>query len=119
MAVPACLRAWLRVCALRDGPVLPWPAHAAAARLVDLVRAAGVRNRHNGLRDACITYRMALLQDAARVADESGNSPAMIARSYREVALSDGRLVTRAVARAWFAVVPARRANIIILRRRA
>ncbi|MGA7394662.1 MAG: site-specific integrase [Terrimicrobiaceae bacterium] len=54
---------------------------------------------HNGLRHSFITYRMAVLKNAAQVALEAGNSPRMIFEHYRE-------LVTEAEANAWFAVRP-------------
>ncbi len=54
---------------------------------------------HNGLRHSFITYRMAVLKNAAQVALEAGNSPRMIFEHYRELA-------TEAEANAWFAVRP-------------
>jgi integrase len=54
---------------------------------------------HNGLRHSFITYRMAILKNAAQVALEAGNSPRMIFEHYRELA-------TEAEANAWFAVRP-------------
>lgn len=112
VAVPLALRRWLKVHPPARGLLCPVTAATVTGRLCELVTGAGIATRHNGLRDSCITYRMAILKDAARVADESGNSPAMIARSYREVALPDGRLVTPRLAKAWFAVTPAR-SNIV------
>ena len=58
-----------------------------------------VRIVHNGLRHSFITYRMAILKNAAQVALEAGNSPRMIFEHYRELA-------TEAEANAWFAVRP-------------
>jgi integrase len=54
---------------------------------------------HNGLRHSFITYRMAVLKNAAQVALEAGNSPRMIFEHYRELA-------TKAEGNAWFAVRP-------------
>ena len=54
---------------------------------------------HNGLRHSFITYRMAVLKNAAQVALEAGNSPRMIFEHYRELA-------TKAEGNAWFAVTP-------------
>lgn len=52
---------------------------------------------HNGLRHSFITYRMAILKNAAEVALEAGNSPRMIFEHYRELA-------TEGVAKEWFGV---------------
>lgn len=54
---------------------------------------------HNGLRHSFITYRMAVLKNAAEVALEAGNSPRMIFEHYRELA-------TEGEAKEWFAVQP-------------
>ena len=58
-----------------------------------------VKTIHNGLRHSFITYRMAVLKNAAEVALEAGNSPQMIFQHYRELA-------TEAEGNAWFAVMP-------------
>lgn len=61
--------------------------------------AAGVEWKKNAPRHSFISYRLALVQDAARVALEAGNSPQMIFRHYREI-------VTPSRAKAWFAIAP-------------
>ncbi len=53
----------------------------------------------NALRHSYASYRLADIKDAARVALEMGNSPAMLFRNYRE-------LVTEQQATAWFGVLP-------------
>lgn len=53
----------------------------------------------NALRHSYASYRLADIKDAARVALEMGNSPAMLFRNYRE-------LVTEQQAAEWFAVLP-------------
>ena len=55
--------------------------------------------KHNALRHSFVSYRLADVKDAARVALEAGNSPLMVFRNYRQ-------LVTDAQAKAWFAIVP-------------
>ena len=51
-----------------------------------------VKTVHNGLRHSFITYRMAVLTNAAEVALEAGNSPRMIFGYYRELATeSEGK----------------------------
>ena len=54
---------------------------------------------HNGLRHSFITYRMAVLKNAAEIALEAGNSPRMIFEHYRE-------LLTEAEGKTWFQVMP-------------
>lgn len=61
-------------------------------------RKAGFVWPHNALRHSFCSYRLAQTQNAAQVALEAGNSPAMIFRHYREI-------VTPAQAVAWFAVL--------------
>ena len=54
---------------------------------------------HNALRHSFASYRLAAIQDAAKVALEMGNSPEKLFRHYRE-------LVTEKGAKAWFAITP-------------
>ena len=54
---------------------------------------------HNGLRHSFISYRMAILKNAAEVALEAGNSPRMIFEHYRE-------LTTAEQATDWFSISP-------------
>jgi integrase len=78
-----------------------WP-RAKSAYFHALGRAAkraGVRWKTNGLRHSCISYRLAAKPDIAAVALESGNSPTVIFRHYRELA-------TEAEAADWFGIVP-------------
>ena len=55
--------------------------------------------KHNALRHSFISYRIADVQDVAKVALEAGNSPQMIFKHYRE-------LVTPKEAKAWFSITP-------------
>lgn len=59
------------------------------------------RWKPNALRHSYASYRLAEIKDAARVALEMGNSPAVLFRNYRE-------LVTEAQATEWFALFPQR-----------
>ena len=59
----------------------------------------GIKWPHNGLRHSYISYRIAEVKDAARVALEAGNSPEIIFKHYRE-------LVTENEAREWFSITP-------------
>jgi integrase len=89
------LRLWLTPCKQKSGPVCGHQRpQLAAARLCD-----GFEWQENGLRHSYVSYRLAVLQDAARVALEAGNSPQIIFGHYRE-------LVTPETAEAWFSVRP-------------
>ena len=60
---------------------------------------SGVEWKVNALRHSYASYRLAQIQDAAKVALEMGNSPQMLFKHYRE-------LVTPASAKAWFDIMP-------------
>ncbi len=60
---------------------------------------AGVRRLANGARHSSVTYRVAVCGDVARVALESGNSPAVVHAHYRGLA-------TAADAKAFFGLMP-------------
>jgi integrase len=60
---------------------------------------AQVTRRDNALRHGYVSYRLAVTHDENRVASESGTSPAMIHRHYRETATAEEGT-------AWFAVLP-------------
>jgi hypothetical protein len=55
--------------------------------------------KHNALRHSFISYRVAQVQDVAKVSLEAGNSPRIVFSNYRE-------LVRPADAEKWFAVTP-------------
>ena len=100
------LGAWLKKYPPVEGKIAPYPYRSLAPRMVELIRAAGVENRHNGFRDAFASYAMARLGDAWKVSQTCGHSPAMLNRNYREIRLPDGRLITGAMARRWFGIGP-------------
>ena len=56
--------------------------------------------KHNALRHSFISYRVAHVQDVAKVSLEAGNSPRMVFSNYRE-------LVRTVDAEKWFAITPA------------
>jgi integrase len=58
-----------------------------------------VKWKKNALRHSYISYRVAEIEDVAKVALEAGNSPQMIFQHYRE-------LVQPKEAKAWFAIAP-------------
>jgi integrase len=104
--VPDNLAAWLAPHARRGGKV--WPhGHCYFYDLQsEVAEKAGVRWKHNAMRHSFISYRLAQIQNVNQVALEAGNSPQMIFQHYRE-------LVRPADAVKWFAIEPARPANVI------
>jgi len=102
------LAAWLAPYSKRRG--LIW---RGTVRTFDLARAATVEKagfawRTNALRHSFCSYRLAVVQDAAKVSLEAGNSPTMIFRHYRE-------LVKPAAAAAYFGIAPKQPANVVTM----
>ncbi|MBL9137555.1 MAG: tyrosine-type recombinase/integrase [Verrucomicrobiales bacterium] len=103
--VPVCasLADWLGQHKDRKGPL--WDGghdtfYAAQKSTVKAAREAGhgeIRWKANGLRHSYASYRLAATSDAAKVAHEMGNSPAIVHAHYAE-------LVTPAEAEEWFNV---------------
>lgn len=91
------LKAWLIDCRKKSGPVCSFK--NVVNQLVKLSKSAGVVWHKNGLRHSCISYRVAQCADVARVADESGNSPAIIRSNYL-------RRVKPDLASEWFNIMP-------------
>ncbi len=60
----------------------------------------------NGFRDSFVSYRMAEVMDAGKVAQESGHSIKMLMSSYREIRMLDGRVITPAESARYFALSP-------------
>jgi integrase len=60
----------------------------------------------NALRHSYASYRLALIQDAGKLALEMGNTAGMVFKHYREIRTPDGQLVTADLARQWFGIVP-------------
>jgi hypothetical protein len=112
------LAAWLKDYKRKDGPVCPFK--NVVNELVDLVAIInktlpkGTPEKEKmvwkktGLRHSYISYRVAECADVARVADESGNSPAIIKANYL-------RRVKPDAAAEWFAIRPSpKRSNKIL-----
>ena len=91
------LAAWLRLLP-RKGAVTQGT--KTGVEVTALARKLGIKWPHNGLRHSYISYRIAEVKDAARVALEAGNSPEIIFKHYRE-------LVTENEAKQWFSITPA------------
>ena len=112
-----CLRAWLEAFRKKGGPVLEGihdefdlakQFKKAVDAIVDSQGKPLIKIVHNGLRHSFITYRMAILKNAAEVSLEAGNSPKMIFEHYRE-------LRTEAEGKEWFSVMPAQAENIVAM----
>ncbi len=90
------LAAWIAPF-VAEGPVIPNLRIRDEATL--LAKKLKIGWPKNVLRHSCISYRVALTGDVPRTALESGNSPDIIFRHYREV-------VDEAAAKAWFGIMP-------------
>jgi len=108
--VPICpiLADWLAPYAGRTGLVWTGTHRAFYAAQQETAKAAGLSWKPNACRHSWISCRLAVLSDVAKVAYEAGNSPAMVHRHYHA-------LVKPAEAEAYFAVRPARPANVILM----
>jgi integrase len=105
------LAEWLRPYQKKAGPVCSMK--SIWNRFLELVSAinkqlpegspesAQIKWKKNGLRHSYISYRVAECADVARVADESGNSPAIIRSNYL-------RRVKPDLAKEWFNILPAK-----------
>jgi integrase len=91
------LKAWLLPIAKERGPVCPFK--NVVNQLMQLVAVANVEWKRNALRHSFISYRVAECADVPRVADESGNSPAIIRTNYLQ-------RVKPKQAQAWFGIMP-------------
>jgi site-specific recombinase XerD len=105
------LKAWLNTCAKKSGPVCAFKNVVnQLMKLVARVNKAMPKGtpdsdrmawKKNALRHSYISYRVAACADVARVADESGNSPAIIRSNYL-------RRVKPDLAKEWFNIMPAK-----------
>jgi integrase len=113
------LKAWLLKHRKPRGKVCPYT--NTTKQLLKIAKATGraatddspkipaVEWKHNGLRHSFISYRVAETADVSRVADEAGNSVAIIRQHYL-------RRVKPAEASRWFAIAPEPAANVIQLK---
>jgi integrase len=91
------LRAWLGPFRRENCPI---PVYSAPGLVLKgLTDDAGISLKKNGFRHSYISYRVAELNDTARVALEAGNTSDVIFKSYRE-------LVSPEDAQAWFGTLP-------------
>jgi integrase len=109
--VASNLAAWLSEFRRDFGPVCQ--RRNTSNALFRLIAASGLADRgfrwkRNALRHSFVSYRLAEINDAARVAKEAGNSEGMIHRHYNQ-------LVTAEAAKAWFDVRPPVPGNVVQL----
>jgi integrase len=98
--IPANAAEWLRpLTGPTDAPIFAGDATQFARAVSEACRATGTRRIANGARHSAITFAVAQSGDVARVALQSGNSPAVVHQHYRG-------LTTEADARAFFALRP-------------
>jgi integrase len=93
------LKAWLAPYARESGRVWPRTAGDLHWQQTRTAKLTGVRWKKNACRHSFVSYRLAQVQDAAKVSLEAGNSPRMVFRHYRE-------LVRPADAAKWFSITP-------------
>ena len=98
--IPTNATEWLRPLAgPPDAVIFDGDATQFARAVSKACRATGTRRIANGARHTAISFKVALTGDVARVALESGNSPAVVHQHYRGLA-------TEADARAFFEIRP-------------
>jgi integrase len=107
--IQANLAQWLATYAKRTGKVWQSTSNDLQDARAAAVKASGVAWKDNGLRHSFISYRLAEIQDAAKVALEAGNSPNVVFKYYRE-------LVKPSDAVKWFNVKPDAPANVLPMR---
>lgn len=112
VAISENLAKWLAIAPRGEGRIWPlskaWFFQATREAASD----AKIVWKQNALRHSFISYRLAQVQDQNLVALESGTSPKMIHKHYRELA-------TPEQARSWFAIAPEKAANVVPMERGA
>jgi integrase len=107
------LAEWLAPFAKPSGSVWPnahdsfYDAQQDTAAATATETSPAVEWKQNALRHSFISYRVAVIQDVNQVALESGNSPVMIHKHYKQ-------LVSPAAGGKWFALRPDSRATAIM-----
>ncbi len=109
--VPICasLAQWLAPYAQTEGKVWPLSGSLFHKRSASTAAAAGIEWKDNGLRHSFCSYRLAVVQSAAQVALEAGNSPKVVFQHYRELVKPDAAV-------AWFNIMPSTAANIVSIK---
>ena len=91
------LKLWLAPYVRESGRVWPRSAGDLHWQQTRTAKRAGIAWKKNACRHSFVSYRLAQVQDAAKVSLEAGNSPRMVFRHYRE-------LVRPADATKWFSI---------------
>lgn len=104
--LPVAAKAWLLAQSSRSGPVVKTSTRDLYHELELAHVGAGVKQIANGLRHSFATYRGAMIKDSGQLADEMGNSAAVVARHYRDAKLN-------ADAETYFAIRPGQVSNLI------
>ena len=84
------------------------PVNGVSKNMARLTAKTGVEWKHNGLRNTYLSSRAVLEKNLAAIAFDAGTSPSTIRSNYLH-------LVPQKDARAWFKIMPPRRANVIDL----
>jgi len=93
------LALWLAKCPRTGRKVWRHGPERYLRRIAKLSKKSGVKWKNNALRHSFISYRLALVQDAAKVALEAGSSSSVVLRHHKAQ-------VIPAAAVSWFAVKP-------------
>lgn len=93
------LALWLAKCPRSGRKIWRHGPERYLRRIARLSKKSGVKWKNNALRHSFISYRLALVQDAAKVALEAGSSSSVVLRHHKAQ-------VTPAAAVSWFAVKP-------------
>ena len=104
------LKAWLLPHRKPRGKVCKYA--NTTKQLLKIAADAGLELKHNGLRHSFISYRVAETADVSRVADEAGNSVAIVRQHYL-------RRVKPAEATRWFGIAPDAAGNVIPMAKNA
>ncbi|MDE2101115.1 MAG: hypothetical protein KGL39_27960 [Patescibacteria group bacterium] len=103
------LAAWLEPYAKPNGPVCPFTSTSSALTRAKKAAgiAAGENQTRNVLRKSFISYRKAIVKNLGQLAEEAGNSPAIIKKHY-------ARIIPESEAKRWFEIWPTN-ANVLQL----
>lgn len=107
MPMHANLKEWLLGVSPREGRLADGYGNAKtmSEAISTAIADAGVTPRRNALRNSYTSYRLAILGEVGKVAEETGNSPGVIKREYLELTTPD-------VAAKWFAICPENRGPV-------
>lgn len=100
------LKAWIADYGQRRGRICTY--RNPSNKLTQTVRRAGLKPRHNALRDSFASYRLAITKSAAQTSLEAGNSPRMLRESYLELKTEDE-------GKAWFSIMPEHVNKVVVL----